>query len=147
MSKPTLEEVKEYFKDALKVEDSFGEIANMDNLDERHIHEWKGSYWMFDNSVGNIYAWYSDFGYSKIIEYKRPPYNHNHIEQKKELNYDNLQPLEQLQIDYTFLQSDFTDFVKKVETVYNQGRELQQTDDSGSLCILLNKLENIINLK
>ncbi len=74
-------------------------------------------------------------------------YNHNHSEDRKELNYDNLEPNEQLQIDYTFLQSDFTDFVKKVETVYNQGRELQQTDDSGSLCILLNKLENIINLK
>ena len=72
-------------------------------------------------------------------------YNHNHSEDRKELNYDNLEPNEQLQIDYTFLQSDFTDFVKKVETVYNQGRELQQTDDSGSLCILLNKLENIIN--
>ena len=74
-------------------------------------------------------------------------YNNNHSEDRKELNYDNLEPNEQLQIDYTFLQSDFTDFVKKVETVYNQGRELQQTDDSGSLCILLNKLENIINLK
>mgnify|MGYP003532982765 FL=1 len=74
-------------------------------------------------------------------------YNHNHSEERKELDYDNLEPNEQLQIDYTFLQSDFTDFVKKVETVYNQGRELQQTDDSGSLCILLNKLENIINLK
>jgi hypothetical protein len=74
-------------------------------------------------------------------------YNHDHSEQKKDLDYDNLPPLEQLQIDYTFLQSDFTDFVKKVETVYNQGRELQQTDDSGSLCILLNKLENIINFK
>ena len=74
-------------------------------------------------------------------------YNHNHSEERKELDYDNLPPMEKLQIDYTFLQSDFTDFVKKVETVYNQGRELQQTDDSGSLCILLNKLENIINLK
>ena len=74
-------------------------------------------------------------------------YNHDHSEQKKDLDYDNLPPLEQLQIDYTFLQSDFTDFVKKVETVYNQGRELQQVDNSGSLCILLNKLENIINLK
>lgn len=74
-------------------------------------------------------------------------YNHNHIEERKELDYDNLDDLGKLQIDYTFLQSDFIDFVKKVETVYNQGRELQQTDDSGSLCILLNKLENIINLK
>ena len=74
-------------------------------------------------------------------------YNHNHSEERKELDYDNLDELGKLQIDYTFLQSDFTDFVKKVETVYNQGRELQQTDDSGSLCILLNKLENIINLK
>ena len=72
-------------------------------------------------------------------------YNHNHSEERKELDYDNLEPLEQLQIDYTFLQSDFTDFVKKVETVYNQGRAMQEIDESGSLCILLNKLENIIN--
>ena len=37
--------------------------------------------------------------------------------------------------------------IEAIKEVYNQGRELQQTDDSGSLCILLNKLENIINLK
>jgi len=147
MSKPTLEEVKEYFKDALIILDHCNLIADMNNIDERGIHEWAGSYWVFDNDMANVVVWSKNSGYSKIIEYKIPPYNHNHIEQKKELNYDNLQPLEQLQIDYTFLQSDFTDFVKKVETVYNQGRELQQTDDSGSLCILLNKLENIINFK
>ena len=83
-----------------------------------------------------------------VVKFKTmEKYNNNHSEERKELDYDNLPPMEKLQIDYTFLQSDFTDFVKKVETVYNHGRELQQTDDSGSLCILLNKLENIINLK
>jgi len=73
------------------------------------------------------------------------PYNHNHSEERKELDYDNLPPNEQLQIDYTFLQSDFTDFVKKVETVYKEGRNNQVATDNAILNMLLNKLENIIN--
>ena len=74
-------------------------------------------------------------------------YNHNHSEERKELDYDNLPPMEKLQIDYTFLQSDFTDFVKKVETVIKFGRESQVATDNAILNMLLNKLENIINLK
>jgi len=74
-------------------------------------------------------------------------YNNNHSEDRKELNYDNLEPNEQLQIDYTFLQSDFTDFVKKVETVVAFGRDAQVATDNAILNMLLNKLENIINLK
>lgn len=72
-------------------------------------------------------------------------YNHNHSQERQELDYDNLEPMERLQIDYTFLQSDFTDFVKKVGKIYNDGRELQSCVNNGSLSIILNKLESIIN--
>ena len=64
-------------------------------------------------------------------------------EERKELNYDNLPPMEKLQIDYTFLQSDFTDYQKKVENIVNFGRDLQDTDDSGSLAIILNQIEEV----
>lgn len=74
-------------------------------------------------------------------------YNHNHSEERKELNYDNLEPMEKLQIDYTFLQDDFSSFVKQVETVYKEGRDAQVATDNAILNMLLNKLENIINLK
>jgi len=70
-------------------------------------------------------------------------YNHKHSEQKKDLDYDNLPPMEQLQIDYTFLQSDFTDFVKKVGTVVKFGRSIES--QNGTANIILNKLESIIN--
>ena len=71
------------------------------------------------------------------------PYNHNHSEEKKELDYDNLDDLGKLQIDYTFLQSDFTDFVKKVGTVVKFGRSIESKN--GTANIILNKLESIID--
>lgn len=71
------------------------------------------------------------------------PYNHNHSEEKKELDYDNLSEMERLQIDYAFLQSDFTKFVKKVETVVKYGRSIES--QNGTANIILNKLESIIN--
>jgi len=70
-------------------------------------------------------------------------YNHNHSEQKKELDYDNLSEKERLQIDHTFLQSDFTDFVKKVGTIVKFGRSIESKN--GTANIILNKLESIIN--
>ena len=70
-------------------------------------------------------------------------YNHNHSEERQELDYDNLSERERLQIDYTFLQSDFTEFVKKVETVVKFGRSIESKN--GTANIILNKLESIIN--
>ena len=70
-------------------------------------------------------------------------YNHNHSEQKKELDYENLPPMEQLQIDHTFMQSDFSDFVKKVKTIVEYGRSIES--ENGTANIILNKLESIIN--
>ena len=72
-------------------------------------------------------------------------YNQNHSQERKDLDYDNLPPLEQLQIDYTFLQSDFSAFVKKIETVIKFGRSIES--ENGTTTMLLNKLENIINFK
>jgi hypothetical protein len=70
-------------------------------------------------------------------------YNHNHSEQKKELDYENLPPMEQLQIDHAFMQSDFSDFVKKVKTIVEYGRSIES--ENGTANIILNKLESIIN--
>ena len=72
-------------------------------------------------------------------------YNHNHSEERQELDYDNLSERERLQIDYTFLQSDFTDFVKKVEKIYNDGRDSQVATDNAIFNMFLNRLESIIN--
>jgi len=71
------------------------------------------------------------------------PYNHNHSEERKELDYDNLDDLGKLQIDYTFLQSDFSAFVKKIETVIKFGRSIESKN--GTANIILNKLESIID--
>lgn len=72
-------------------------------------------------------------------------YNHNHSQERQELDYDNLEPMERLQIDYTFLKSDFTEFVKKVGKIYNDGRESQVATDNAIFNMFLNRLESIIN--
>ena len=72
------------------------------------------------------------------------------MEQEVKDDYENFSELEIARMETGEYQMKYMAEKAKIEAikeVYNQGRELQQTDDSGSLCILLNKLENIINLK
>ena len=70
------------------------------------------------------------------------------MEQEVKDDYDNFSELEIARMETGEYQMKYVAEKAKIEAikeVYNQGRELQQTDDSGSLCILLNRLENIIN--
>jgi len=72
--KPSLEEVKEYFKDAEIVEDKDGDIANFNNLDERGIHEYEGDFYVYDNDKENVILWDNKKGYAKILTYKTPKF-------------------------------------------------------------------------
>jgi len=72
------------------------------------------------------------------------------MEQEVKDDYENFSELEIARMETGEYQMKYMTEKAKIEAikeVYNQGRELQQVDNSGSLCILLNKLENIINLK
>lgn len=77
MEKPTLEEVKEYFKNAETVECAQEKVV-LDitkNITE-DVHFWYGSYWIsfFENyyEEGSVLLWSNDDGYAKILTYKKP---------------------------------------------------------------------------
>jgi len=144
MSKPTLEEVKEYFKDALKVQNSIGLFANMENIDERGIHEWAGSYWVCDGENDNVFVWHKNIGYAEIIEYKQLPYNHNHSEERKDLNYDNLSKKKRLQIDLTFSYIDNVKKDKRIETLesrINKAIEILEPFEDGESSLPMRALK------
>ena len=73
----TLEDIKEYFKDALIVESITIENkvkGSLNNTDERGIHEWSNAFWFFDKETYNICLYDNDapiLGIAKIIKKKR----------------------------------------------------------------------------
>ena len=89
MEKPTLEEVKEYFKDAKEITCNDGFLANLCLLKDTRIREWNSGYYIRRNDQANIYLWESNNGYSEITEYKDIndiPVTHEEI---KPDHYDN----------------------------------------------------------
>ncbi len=81
-----------------------------------------------------------------LIHHPKSPIMEQEVKDDYE-NFSELDIVKQERAHYMRLYSEEYAKIEAIKEVYNQGRELQQTDDSGSLCILLNKLENIINLK
>ena len=68
---PTLEEVKEHFKDAKIVESSLsGTVVDIDNDTLKGIHLWNNEYF-FGERGKCIVVWSIKDGYSEIIEYKQ----------------------------------------------------------------------------
>lgn len=74
---PTLEEVKEYFKDAKTVECLVRlEEENISKLHKKGIHHDNDSYWAEAIGVAGRYAeiWNPKQGYAKILTYKEPKF-------------------------------------------------------------------------
>ena len=69
---PTLEEVKEYFKDAKEIKDFEGDISDLDKVSERGIHCWNGAYFVEKHVANNVYVWNIEHGYAEIVSYKKP---------------------------------------------------------------------------
>ena len=69
MKTPTLEEVKEYFKNAEEVKClSDGLIYSFENMNKNGIHEYYNSFWFSIKDNIDVKIW--DCEYSKIISYK-----------------------------------------------------------------------------
>ena len=70
MKKPTLEEVKEHFKNAKVVMDYYGDSIKVKDLNKiyqnRHLN-----YLYRNQDYNSTYLWNEDYGYAKIIEYKK----------------------------------------------------------------------------
>jgi len=69
MKTPTLEEVKEYFKDAKEVESCYGELVKIDL--NKISFDVRAYYIEMDNYFYSI--WTENKGYAKIISYKEKP--------------------------------------------------------------------------
>ena len=69
MKQPTIEEVREYFKDALEVKDNYGDVMNVNDFDSKGILEIHGSYFVDDTS-GNDLCLFDCDGYAEITKYK-----------------------------------------------------------------------------
>lgn len=68
---PTLEEVKDYFKDADMVEDALGNVGHVSNINKIETHLWGDDCRICNEGFsGNIYLWSREEGYSKILTYK-----------------------------------------------------------------------------
>jgi len=80
MDKPTLQEVKEYFKNAKDVRSADFtnqkvDLSKINDFDQRQIHEWGNSYWICHKDIMNIKLWcYRSKQYAEIISYKEPLY-------------------------------------------------------------------------
>jgi hypothetical protein len=73
MEKPTLQEVKEYFKNAEKVRGLDLTMATFSKADFRGIHHWGGDYWICAE-YGNCLIYESDTNrYAKILSHKQEP--------------------------------------------------------------------------
>lgn len=71
----TLEDVKEYFKDADEIECAEGDglTGRFSNMDERGIHEWFDAFWITDNDTKNVCLYDNDNpekGFARIISTK-----------------------------------------------------------------------------
>jgi len=66
---PTLEEVKEYFKDAKKVESIYGTVGVFGG----NVHFENDCYFSARvDDIGYLALWKNKYGYSKILTYKKP---------------------------------------------------------------------------
>jgi len=75
MKKPTLEEVKEHFKNAKEVKSLFdGRIVNLEEVEiTKDIHYWLSMFWIDyteDGIIRNLKLWSEENGYAEIISYK-----------------------------------------------------------------------------
>ena len=73
--KPTLEQVKEYFKNAKEVRCLEGELIDLtlDIYDERGIHKWGCSYYICLMKIKNFTLVNEEGKYAEIISYKENP--------------------------------------------------------------------------
>lgn len=68
-NKPTLEEVKEYFKNAKEVRCICDDkIYSLENMNEKGIYEYYNSFWFTEKDDIDVCIW--DFKFAKIISYK-----------------------------------------------------------------------------
>jgi len=80
MDKPTLQEVKEYFKNAKEVKSAechsqVVDLSKINDFDERQIHEYKDNYWICHKKIMNVMLWNNRTNqYAEIISYKDPLY-------------------------------------------------------------------------
>lgn len=66
MKKPTLEEVKEHFKDALEIKSVIGERFT----GFKNPHLWGESYYVMDDKGRDRLIWDDEDGYAEITKYK-----------------------------------------------------------------------------
>lgn len=71
MKTPTLEEVKEYLKDAEIIKDHYNDILNMQNIrSEKGIYKFDVNYYADDNNGNDYCLWHRRSGYAEIVKYK-----------------------------------------------------------------------------
>ena len=69
-TKPTLEQVKEYFKDAKVIRMwANDKLYTMDDVDRLGIHEYMDGFWGCNEAQGNFVLWGFNC-YAEIVEYK-----------------------------------------------------------------------------
>lgn len=81
-NKPTLEEVKEHFKDAEMIssadlpihKNQKFDISDRSIFDDRQIHFYSDAYWLCKKEIDNIMLWSLEHGYAKILTYKTPKF-------------------------------------------------------------------------
>lgn len=69
MKTPKIEEVREYFKDALEIKDNHGDILKMSKINKKGIYK-SGDCFYADDSKDNDFSLYNSFGYAEITKYK-----------------------------------------------------------------------------
>lgn len=71
MKKPTLEEVREHFKDAKVVKSLFNGNIYKGRLDVNDFHWWNNGIWcQTENLQYHLHVWCPEKGYAEIVEYK-----------------------------------------------------------------------------
>lgn len=70
MKTPTIEEVKQHFKDAEIIKDYYNDTLNLNNISEKGIYKFRGNYYADDNFGQDYFLWSNYTGYSEIVKYK-----------------------------------------------------------------------------
>lgn len=69
--RPTIEEVKEYFKDAEEVVSPISSVSHKFTPDSKGVHVFIGNYFInIKESHDSCCLWHEEYGYAKITKYK-----------------------------------------------------------------------------
>lgn len=141
MKTPTLEEVKEYFKDALEVKDYSGSSIKVIDLTGIKLSKF-GNY--LDCSVKNnfTYFWCSEHGYAEITKYKST----NKVKNPNAKHYELWQDFEAIDIiKATLTEDEYLGYLKGNIIKYKLRDKGQDESDKVKIKDYTNELNNLIN--